>query len=205
MNKPLSVNTGCISSYDEDLTLHRGHANSTAGERIIITSGTTHICQLTKIHGNLCVTGQVCADGMQGDECTTVACKTTISCFHPGCVVGRDNVYDIFVSANPNCDGGDYRDIHHIQAYVSTGYSGSAVTTYVNSRQVMAVGGYGGGCGSTPSTQASVHLVNGSGAHAYEYPSTCTLCLGIQLCGGQSGGTNCCRRALECVIVKKIL
>ena len=204
-NQSVAVNSGCIGSYDEDLILHRGHANSTAGERITITSGTTHICQLTKVHGNLCVTGQVCADGMQGDEYTTVSVRTTVSCFHPGCVVGRDNVYDIFVSANPNCDGGDYRDIHHIQAYVSTGYSGSAVTTYINSRQVMGVGGYGGSCGATPSTQASVHLVNGSGAHAYEYPGSCTLCLGIQLCGGQSGGSNCCRRAVECVLVKKIL
>ena len=295
VNKPWIVNTGFIGSYDEDLVLHRGHGNSTAAERITITSGTTHICQytnvagklavnasgltcccalncgkadfevctggtataawsggrfrvgaddvnwsvavrqnghfetygqnltlrnssgnrciimcpsgtgFTKVCGNLCVTGQVCADGMQGDEYTTVSVRTTVSCFHPGCVVGRDNVYDIFVSANPNCDGGDYRDIHHIQAYVSTGYSGSAVTTYINSRQVMAVGGYGGSCGATPSTQASVHLVNGSGAHAYEYPISCSLCLGIQLCGGQSGGSNCCRRALECVVVKKIL
>ena len=59
-NVPFSVNSGCISSYDEDLTLHRGYANSTAGERIVITSGTTHICQYTNIAGKLAINAAGC-------------------------------------------------------------------------------------------------------------------------------------------------
>ena len=181
----------CIrdSSYDEDLVLHRGHGNSTAAERITITSGTTHICQLTKVHGNLCVTGTVCADGMEGDtlSCATV-CTGTI-CFNTGCVTGLDAVYDVYVSANPNCDGStQYRDIVHMSVYVTTGWSGSAVTKYINHVNNFVRGTVHDSGGGTITAVPKL-LVGTTGCECYA--AACATCLQIQVSGGSYKHNTC--------------
>jgi hypothetical protein len=171
---------------------------------VISPHGTGTTC----IQGNLCVTGNVIADGMEGDELTSVSCRTTISCFNTSCITGNSAVYDVFVSVNPNCDGSSsYRDIHHLTTYVTTGWSGSSVCRYINSVQNAAVGGYSGGAGGAgacASTQVSAVLHVG-GTQAQSFADGCATCLAILICGGQSGGTNCCRRAAECVVIKRIL
>ena len=276
-NKPWIVDTGCVGSYDEDLTLHRGQANGTAGERIVITSGTTHICQCTKVHGiaeaakvhicaahnclhmasicdstnynfticsmynwanslaitnrcipilkacfgncvtslwgnntericlhptgtkiigNLCVTGTVTADGMEGDtlSCATV-CTGTI-CFNTSCATGLDAVYDIYVSSNPNCAGSaSYRDIVHLTSYVTTGWSGSAVTKYINTINKFSRNDLHGSGGGEVTATAKL-LVGTVGADSYA--AACATCLQVQVSGGSSKDNTC-------VIIKKVL
>lgn len=276
-NKPWIVDTGCVGSYDEDLTLHRGQANGTAGERIVITSGTTHICQCTKVHGiaeaakvhicaahnclhmasicdstnynfticsmynwanslaitnrcipilkacfgncvtslwgnntericlhptgtkiigNLCVTGTVTADGMEGDtlSCATV-CTGTI-CFNTSCATGLDAVYDIYVSSNPNCGGSaSYRDIVHLTSYVTTGWSGSAVTKYINTINKFSRNDLHGSGGGEVTATAKL-LVGTVGADSYA--AACATCLQVQVSGGSSKDNTC-------VIIKKVL
>ena len=187
-NKPVIVDGGRIASYDEDLTLGRGAA-LTAAETIKITSGTTHICQLTKVHGNLCVTGQVCADGMEGDtlSCATV-CTGTI-CFNTGCVTGYDAVYDVYVSANPNCGGSTiYRDIVHMSVYVTTGWNGSAVTKYINHVNNFVRGAVHDSGGSTVTAVPKL-LVGTTGCECYA--AACATCLQIQVAGGSNQHNTC--------------
>ena len=278
-NVPFSVNSGCISSYDEDLTLHRGYANSTAGERIVITSGTTHICQYTNIAGklavnasgltcccalncgkadfevctggtataawtggrfrvgaddvnwttrirqngyfetystslnlkvatgnnsiaicpsgtgytcvvgDLCVTGQVCADGMEGDTLSCADVCTGTICFNTGCVTGYDAVYDVYVSANPNCGGSTiYRDIVHMSVYVTTGWSGSAVTKYINHVNNFVRGAvHSSGAGTV--TAVPKLLVGTTGCECYA--AACATCLQIQVSGGSNKNNTC--------------
>ena len=189
VNKPWIVDTGCVGSYDEDLILHRGQANSTAGERITITSGTTHICQLTKIHGNLCVTGTVCADGMEGDTLTSQTVCTGTICFNTSCVTGLDAVYDVYVSSNPNCAGsGSYRDIVHMSVYVTTGWSGSALTKYINHVNNFVRGTvHDSGAGSV--TAVPKLLIGTTGCECYA--AACATCLQIQVAGGSHKNNTC--------------
>jgi len=195
-NQSVAVNSGCIGSYDEDLILHRGQANSTAGERITITSGTTHICQLTKIHGNLCVTGTVCADGMEGDTLTSQTVCTGTICFNTSCVTGVDAVYDVYVSSNPNCQGAsNYRDIVHMSVYVTTGWNGSAVTKYINHVNNFVRGNvHSSGAGSV--TAVPKLLVGTTGCECYA--AACATCLQIQVAGGS-------HKYDTCVKIKRVL
>ena len=189
VNKPWIVNTGCIGSYDEDLILHRGCANSTAAERITITSGTTHICQFTKVHGNLCVTGTVCADGMEGDTLSCATMCTGTICFNTSCVTGYDAVYDVYVSANPNCAGsGSYRDIVHMSVYVTTGWSGSAVTKYINHVNNFVRGTVHDSGGGTITAVPKL-LVGTTGCECYA--AACATCLQIQVAGGSYKNNTC--------------
>ena len=285
-NKSLAVNSGCIGSYDEDLILHRGHANSTAGERITITSGTTHICQYTNVAGklavnasgltcccalncgkadfevctggtataawsggrfrigaddvnwstrirqngyfetysdslnlkvitgnnniaicpsgtgytcvvgNLCVTGTVCADGMEGDTLTCSGCCTGTICFNTSCVTGLDAVYDVYVSSNPNCGGsGSYRDIVHMSVYVTTGWSGSAVTKYINHVNNF-VRGTVHDSGAATVTAVPKLLIGTTGCECYA--AACATCLQIQVAGGS-------QKKDTCVKIKRVL
>jgi hypothetical protein len=275
-NKPVIVNGGRVASYDEDLTLGRGAA-LTAAETIKITSGTTHICQLTKVHGcicatsniqtagkihicsahnclhmastcdaanynftirsmynwanslcitnrcvpilkvccgngitslwannterlclhnsgakiigDLCVTGSVVADGMAGDTLTCAAVCTGTICFNTSCVTGLDAVYDVYVSSNPNCGGStSYRDIVHMSVYVTTGWSGSAVTKYINHVNNFVRGAVHGSGASTVTAVPKL-LVGTTGCECYA--AACATCLQIQVAGGSNKHNTC--------------
>ena len=187
-NKAITVDSGNISSYNEDLTLHRGYS-LTAAESIKITSGTTHICQLTKVHGNLCVTGSVIADGMEGDTLTCSGCCTGTICFNTGCVTGLDAVYDVYVSSNPNCAGsGSYRDIVHMTVYVTTGWDGSHVTKYINHVNNFVRGTVHASGGSSVTAVPKL-LVGTTGCDCYT--SASATCLQIQVAGGSYKNNTC--------------
>ena len=150
----------------------------------------------TKIVGDLCVTGQVCADGMEGDTLTSQTVCTGTICFNTSCVTGLDAVYDVYVSANPNCGGSTlYRDIVHMSVYVTTGWSGSAVTKYINHVNNFVRGAvHGSGAGSV--TAVPKLLVGTTGCECYA--AACATCLQIQVAGGSN-------KYDTCVKIKRVL
>tara|TARA_R110002110_G_scaffold390830_2_gene603970 strand:- start:1154 stop:3067 length:1914 start_codon:yes stop_codon:yes gene_type:complete len=199
-NTKLTVNSGCVASYDEDMQLVR---IGSATQRLVVGPGTTTSCQQMCICGNLYVSGMVCTEGVEGDTFNSASCKlNSITCFNTSCVTGYDAIYDIYVSANPNCAGsGVYRDVVHMTSYVTTGYSGSAVTKYINTVEHFSRGdAHSSGAGSVT---ASVHLLVGTvGCECYA--QGCNTCLQVRICGG-STATNAAARGSECVLIKRIL
>jgi hypothetical protein len=150
----------------------------------------------TKIVGNLCVTGTVTADGMEGDTLVCADTCTGTICFNTSCATGLDAVYDIYVSANPNCGGStQYRDIVHLTSYVTTGWNGSAVTKYINTINKFTRDDLHGSGASTVTATAKL-LVGTTGADSYA--SACATCLQVQVSGGSSKNNTC-------VIIKKVL
>jgi len=145
----------------------------------------------------------VCTEGIEGDTFNSASCKeNSITCFNTSCSTGYDAIYDIYVSANPNSGGsGVYRDVVHMTSYVTTGYSGSAVTKYINTVEHFNRGdAHGSGAGHVT---ASVHLLVGDvGCECYA--QGCNTCLQIRICGG-STGTNAQYRTSECVLIKRVL
>jgi hypothetical protein len=173
---------GYFETYGQNLNIqaHSGNRNIA-----ICPAGTGHTC----VVGDLCVTGQVCADGMEGDTLTCAAVCTGTICFNTGCVTGYDAVYDVYVSANPNCGGSSiYRDIVHMSVYVTTGWNGSAVTKYINH-----VNNFVRGCvhdsGSSTVTAVPKLLVGTTGCECYA--AACATCLQIQVAGGSSKNNTC--------------
>ena len=150
----------------------------------------------TKIVGNLCVTGTVTADGMEGDTLVCADSCTGTICFNTSCVTGLDAVYDIYVSANPNCGGStSYRDIVHLTSYVTTGWNGSDVTKYINTINRFSRNDLHGSGGGEVTATAKL-LVGTVGADSYS--SACATCLQVQVSGGSTKNNTC-------VIIKKVL
>jgi len=166
---------------------------------VISPHGTGKTC----IQGNLYVSGMVCTEGIEGDTFNSASCKlNSITCFNTSCSTGYDAIYDIYVSANPNSGGSSvYRDVVHMTSYVTTGWSGSAVTKYINTVEHFNRGdAHVSGAGHVT---ASVHLLVGDvGCECYA--QGCNTCLQIRICGGNTG-TNAQYRTAECVLIKRIL
>ena len=143
----------------------------------------------TCVYGDLCVTGSVIADGMVGDCLACQAVCTGTICFNTSCVTGYDAVYDVYVSANPNCGGSlFYRDIVHMTVYVTTGWNGSAVTKYINHVNNFVRGAvHDSGGGSV--TAVPKLLVGTTGCECYA--AACATCLQIQVAGGSYKYDTC--------------
>ena len=115
-------------------------------------------------------------------------CTGTI-CFNTGCVTGYDAVYDVYVSANPNCGGSSiYRDIVHMSVYVTTGWNGSAVTKYINHVNNFVRGAVHDSGGSTVTAVPKL-LVGTTGCECYA--AACATCLQIQVAGGSNKNNTC--------------
>ena len=143
----------------------------------------------TKIIGDLCVTGTITADGVEGDPLVCAGCCTGTICFNYGCVTGYDAVYDVYVSANPNCGGSSiYRDIVHMSVYVTTGWNGSAVTKYINHVNNFVRGSVHDSGASTVTAVPKL-LVGTTGCECYA--AACATCLQIQVAGGSHKNNTC--------------
>jgi hypothetical protein len=179
-------------------------SDSGGNVRILVNTTTDiRLCNHTCVYGNLFVSGLVCTEGIEGDAFSSVSCKQNdVSCFNTTCSTGYDAIYDIYVSANPNSGGSSvYRDVVHMTTYVTTGYSGSAVTKYINTVEHFSRGNAHSSGGGP--VCASVHLLVGLvGCECYA--QGCNTCLQVRICGGNTTN-NAQYRISECVLIKRVL
>ena len=106
-------------------------------------------------------------------------------------------VYEVYVSSNPNCGGStSYRDIVHMTVYVTTGWSGSAVTKYINHVNNFVRGAGLHDSGASTVTAVPKLLIGTTGCECYAV--ACATCLQIQVAGGSN-------KYDTCVKIKRVL